>query len=94
MNSPDEKSSSQEPTQRVESHANEQIQSASALELPLVLVIAMMVGGGAGYFLDRWLHTFPWLMIILGFVGFGTGVRDVIRRTGKSGGGGTNSSKQ
>jgi F0F1-type ATP synthase assembly protein I len=75
------------------SSENWQAQSAGALELPLILVIAMLVGGGGGYLLDRWLHTFPWLMIVLGFVGFGTGVRDVIRRVLKSGGGGDKRSK-
>jgi len=55
-------------------------QSASATELPFVLVVAMLVGGGIGYFLDRWLHTRPWLMLFFGVIGFGTGIRDVLRR--------------
>jgi len=55
-------------------------QSASATELPFVLVIAMLVGGGLGYLLDRWLHTRPWMMIVFGVIGFGTGIRDVLRR--------------
>jgi ATP synthase protein I len=55
-------------------------QSASATELPFVLVIAMLVGGGFGYLLDRWLHTGPWMMIAFGVLGFGTGIRDVLRR--------------
>jgi ATP synthase protein I len=62
---------------------NWQQQAAQATELPIVLVAAMLVGGGMGYVLDRLLHTGPWLMIILGVLGFGVGVRDVIRRTGK-----------
>jgi len=55
-------------------------QSASATELPFVLVIAMLVGGGFGYLLDRWLHTRPWMMLLFGVIGFGTGMRDVLRR--------------
>jgi len=51
------------------------------------------VGGGLGYFLDRSLHTKPYLMLVLGAVGFVIGVRDLLRRlqkddpngTGKSG---------
>jgi ATP synthase protein I len=43
----------------------------------------MLVGGGAGYLLDRWLHTGPWMMIVFGTVGFGTGIRDVLRRVAK-----------
>jgi len=58
-----------------------------ALELPFVLVSAIVVGGGFGYFLDRWLHTRPVLMLILGAVGFYAGVRDVLRRVGKNGDG-------
>jgi ATP synthase protein I len=54
-----------------------------ALELPIVLVSAIVVGGLFGYFLDRWLHTRPYLMIILGGVGFYAGVRDVLRRLAK-----------
>ena len=50
------------------------------MELPFVLVAAIVVGGGIGYFLDRWLHTWPALMIVLGGVGFFAGVRDVLRR--------------
>jgi ATP synthase protein I len=57
-----------------------QRQSATATELPFVLVIAMLVGGGFGYLLDRWLHTRPWMMLLFGVIGFGTGIRDVLRR--------------
>jgi ATP synthase protein I len=60
-----------------------QRQSATATELPFVLVIAMLVGGGLGYLLDRWLHTRPWMMIVFGIIGFGTGIRDVLRRISK-----------
>lgn len=63
--------------------ANESRQFASALELPFVLVSAIVVGGLMGYFLDRWLHTRPWLMLVLGAVGFYAGVRDVLRRAAK-----------
>jgi ATP synthase protein I len=62
-------------------------QSATATELPFVLVLAMLAGGGIGYLLDRWLHTKPWLMLVFGVIGFGTGIRDVLRRVMKSGNG-------
>jgi ATP synthase protein I len=55
-------------------------QTAVAMELPFVFVSAIVVGGLAGYFLDRWLHTKPWLMIVLGGLGFYAGLREVIRR--------------
>ena len=58
-------------------------QFAFAMELPFVLVSAVVVGGLVGFFLDRWLHTAPYLMLILGFLGFFGGLRDVLRRTAK-----------
>jgi len=55
-------------------------QSALALELPFTLVGAIVVGGAFGYFLDRWLHSGPWLTLILGGLGFVAGLREVLRR--------------
>jgi ATP synthase protein I len=62
-------------------------QAAMAMELPFVLVAAVVVGGLLGFFLDRWLHTKPWLLILFGGVGFYAGVRDVLRRLSGSGDG-------
>jgi ATP synthase protein I len=62
-------------------------QFASALELPFVMVAAIVVGGLFGYFLDRWLHTRPVFMLIFGGVGFYAGVRDVLRRVAGDGDG-------
>jgi len=55
-------------------------QFAMAMELPFMLVGAVVVGGLIGYLLDRWLHTKPILMVVLGFLGFFGGLRDVLRR--------------
>ncbi len=55
-------------------------QFASAMELPFVMVGAIIVGGLIGFALDRWLHTKPFLMLIFGALGFFGGVRDVLRR--------------
>jgi ATP synthase protein I len=55
-------------------------QAAMAMELPFVLVAAVVVGGLLGFFLDRWLHSKPWLLILFGGIGFYAGVRDVLRR--------------
>jgi len=44
-------------------------QFAMAMELPFVLVAAVAVGGLIGYFLDRWLHTKPVLMLSWAFWG-------------------------
>jgi F0F1-type ATP synthase assembly protein I len=55
-------------------------QTALAMELPFTIVGAVVFGGLLGFFLDKWLHTNPWLMFLLGAVGFFAGVREVIRR--------------
>jgi len=54
-----------------------------AMELPFVMVGAIIVGGAIGYFLDLWLHTKPILMFIFGCLGFVAGLRDVLRRLPK-----------
>jgi F0F1-type ATP synthase assembly protein I len=71
----------------VEKVKNVSNQAAMAMELPFVLVAAVVVGGLIGYFLDRWLHTKPWLLIVFGGIGFYAGVRDVLRRLSGSGNG-------
>jgi ATP synthase protein I len=62
-------------------------QAAIAMELPFVLVSAIIVGGLLGYFLDHWLHTKPLFLLVLGGIGFYAGVRDVLRRLGGIGDG-------
>jgi len=58
-------------------------QFAIALELPFILVAAIVVGGFVGYLLDGWLHTKPYLMLVFGFLGFFGGLRDMLRRLSK-----------
>ena len=58
-------------------------QFATAVELPFVLVGTILVGGAIGFFLDRWLHTKPVMMMIFGAIGFAAGIRDVLRRLPK-----------
>ena len=53
---------------------------ALALELPLTFAGSVFLGGLLGYFLDDWLHTKPWLMLVFGLLGFIGGVREVLRR--------------
>ncbi len=69
---------SQEPGKRRMPTAAQQL--AMAMELPFVMVSAIVVGGLIGYFLDHWLHTKPVLMLVLGALGFYAGVREVLRR--------------
>ena len=39
--------------------------------------------GVIGYGLDRWLHKLPLFTVILGFIGFGVGLRDVLKAASK-----------
>jgi F0F1-type ATP synthase assembly protein I len=76
-NKPD-KTSSQEPAP--DNAKNFSNQFALAMELPFVLVGAVIVGGLMGYFLDRWLHTRMVFTFLLGGIGFFAGIRDILRR--------------
>jgi len=58
-------------------------QFAMAMELPFIIVAAVAIGGLIGYFLDQWLHTKPFLMLVFGFLGFFGGLRDMLRRASK-----------
>lgn len=53
--------------------------AAVAWALPFALVVPMVVGGAIGYGLDRWLHTRPIFMLILGLLGLGLGIRDAMK---------------
>ena len=52
---------------------------ALAWSLPFSLVVPMVLGGGVGFLLDRWLHTKPIFMLVLGILGLGIGVREVVK---------------
>jgi F0F1-type ATP synthase assembly protein I len=54
--------------------------SAIAMELPFTFAGAILLAGGAGFLLDRWLHTKPIFTLILGTRGIVAGVREVLRR--------------
>ncbi len=74
---PDKTESPKRASQSVQSTSN---QLASAMELPFTFVGAVAVGGLIGYFLDQWLHTSPWLMILFGCLGFAGGILEIARR--------------
>jgi len=56
------------------------VQSGLAMELPITIVGAILLGGFIGYLLDRWLHTHPWLMILGGGFGFASSIFEIVRR--------------
>ena len=53
--------------------------------LGLEMALSVVIGLGIGYYLDKWLGTGPWLMILwIGF-GFAAGVRSLYRAAVRSG---------
>lgn len=50
-----------------------------AMRISVELAAGLVVGGGIGYVLDRWLETGPWLMIVFFFIGAAAGIRNVMR---------------
>jgi len=82
---PSDNSDNSENRKQDLTQARKQSQSFSrqlnlAMELPFVMVGTIVAGGLIGYFLDRWLHTKPILMLVFGALGFAAGLRDVLRR--------------
>ena len=58
-------------------------QFSDIMELPILLVASVAIGGGAGYFLDKRFHTSPLFTLILGLVGFAGGMIQLVRRLSK-----------
>jgi F0F1-type ATP synthase assembly protein I len=76
-NKPDSSSRQESVPHKAKDFSN---QFGLAMELPFVLVAAVVLGGGMGHFLDRWLHTKMIFTFLLGGVGFFAGIRDILRR--------------
>lgn len=64
-------------------------QAALAMELPFLIAGGAIAGGFIGYLLDKYLHTTPYLMLLIGAVGFAAGLRDLLRRLDKQDGPGS-----
>ena len=72
---------SDKPPDRLGDRVSETTRGISlGLELPFVLIACIAAGGGAGYLLDRALHTSPTFTLIIGALGFLLGIFTVIRR--------------
>ncbi|MCZ4281806.1 AtpZ/AtpI family protein [Kiloniella laminariae] len=52
---------------------------AVGFRIAVEIVAALIMGFGIGYYLDLWLGTKPWLMIIFFFLGIGAAFINVIR---------------
>lgn len=50
-----------------------------ATRLVAELVSGLVIGGGIGWLLDRWLGTEPWLLVVFFILGAGAGIANVIR---------------
>jgi F0F1-type ATP synthase assembly protein I len=55
-------------------------QLSMAMELPFTLIVGVLIGGGGGYFLDKWLHTGPVFLLVGGLLGFAGSMVDILRR--------------
>jgi ATP synthase protein I len=53
--------------------------------LGLEMAISVIVGAVIGYYLDKWLGTKPWLMVVWTGFGFAAGFRSLYRAAVKSG---------
>ena len=53
--------------------------------LGLEMALSVVIGLGVGYYLDQWLGTGPWLMIVWICFGFAAGVRSLYRAAVRSG---------
>lgn len=62
-------------------------------------ILSVLIGyplGGAliGWALDQWFHTFPWIMLVSMFLGFGLAFREVLRSANKKSGPGPGDGKE
>jgi ATP synthase protein I len=46
-------------------------------------VLAIVIGVAAGYYLDRWLGTGPWMFFLFFILGLAAGILNVYRTAGK-----------
>jgi F0F1-type ATP synthase assembly protein I len=51
-----------------------------AIELPIVLIGSIAIGGWLGYLMDHWLHKDSIFTLIFGGLGFAAGIFEVLRR--------------
>ncbi len=52
-----------------------------ASQVGVNLVVATLIGGVIGYFIDRHFHTMPWFTLLFLFAGMTAGFREVLRYT-------------
>ncbi|MBS0248028.1 MAG: AtpZ/AtpI family protein [Proteobacteria bacterium] len=62
--------------------ANSASAYARGFRMSTELVAGVLVGGGLGWLLDRWLGISPWGLIVFLLLGFAAGVLNVMRAAG------------
>lgn len=67
---------------------------ARGFRLSTELVGGVIVGGGLGWLIDRWLGTTPWFLMGLVLLGFAGGTLNVMRAAGLKTGAGQDQTKQ
>jgi ATP synthase protein I len=53
---------------------------ARGLKISAELIGGIVVGGGLGWLLDKWLGTFPWLFILFFLLGSAAGMLNIVRQ--------------
>ena len=53
---------------------------ARGLKISAELIGGVVVGGGLGWLLDKWLGTFPWLFILFFLLGSAAGILNIVRQ--------------
>ena len=66
-------------TRKVESESSSSSSLGIAMKLSSEMVAAVFVASLIGYYLDKWLETEPFFLIILFFLGAITGILNVVR---------------
>lgn len=59
----------------------------AAFRIATELVAALIVGGGIGILLDRWLGTRPWLLLVFLILGMASGILSAVREAKRMGAG-------
>lgn len=54
-------------------------ENASALRLVTEMVSSLLVGGAIGWFVDQWLNTQPWMLLVFLLLGAITGILSAYR---------------